>query len=263
MRSLSRKEGRNEFSLLLLEGTHLLQESLKTNSLPKEIIATSEWISSHPELFNSISNQISFIEVTEDVLKASLTTVNPDGVASLFSLSSLPLAPKEPKFILGLYNVQDPGNLGSLFRTALASDIDVMWLFSGVDPLNQKVLRSSAGAVLHLPYERFPDNKQNNIESLVEKLIYLDDENYQVIATAAPTSQSFAPKVPYWEIDWNEPTVLLLGNEGRGLHPEIQKCCTHLVTLPHSASVESLNVASAAVPLLLERRRAKMIKGIH
>ena len=64
--------------------------------------------------------------------------------------------------------------------------------------------------------------------------------------------------IPYWELDWCLPTVLLLGNEASGLHPSLQACCSHGVTLPHSALIESLNVASAAVPLLLERRRATM-----
>ena len=64
--------------------------------------------------------------------------------------------------------------------------------------------------------------------------------------------------IPYWEIDWIRPTVLVLGNEGSGVHEEILKCCTHAVTLPHNELVESLNVASAAVPLLLERLRARM-----
>ena len=58
--------------------------------------------------------------------------------------------------------------------------------------------------------------------------------------------------------DWRKPTVLVLGNEGAGIHPKFQSCCTHAVTLPHNKNVESLNVASAAVPLLLERFRAKM-----
>ena len=62
----------------------------------------------------------------------------------------------------------------------------------------------------------------------------------------------------YWELDWTRPTALVLGTEGAGLHPRLQACCSHAVTLPHSDRVESLNVAAAAVPLLLERRRATM-----
>ena len=68
---------------------------------------------------------------------------------------------------------------------------------------------------------------------------------------------------PYWELDWDLPTVLVLGNEGSGVHASIEACCTYFVTLPHSSLVDSLNVASAAVPLLLERQRVKMVKGIQ
>ena len=80
----------------------------------------------------------------------------------------------------------------------------------------------------------------------------------QVVASFAPGKRSSLTIVPYWEIDWTKPTVLVLGNEGSGLHPRIKACCTKGITLPHSSKVDSLNVASAAVPLLLERRRAKM-----
>ena len=79
----------------------------------------------------------------------------------------------------------------------------------------------------------------------------------QVVATLVPDSIQASP-IPYWDLDWTLPTALVLGTEGAGLHPALQACCTHAVTLPHSARVESLNVASAAVPLLLERRRATM-----
>ena len=58
---------------------------------------------------------------------------------------------------------------------------------------------------------------------------------------------------------WAALCVMAFRNEGEGLHSEIRSCCTHLVTLPHNEIVESLNVASAAVPLLLERLRARMI----
>ena len=80
----------------------------------------------------------------------------------------------------------------------------------------------------------------------------------QVVATLVPDATKADPPVPYWDLDWTLPTALVLGTEGAGLHPDLQACCTHAVTLPHSARVESLNVASAAVPLLLERRRATM-----
>jgi TrmH family RNA methyltransferase len=63
--------------------------------------------------------------------------------------------------------------------------------------------------------------------------------------------------LPYWQLDWCQPTVLLLGNEGAGLAPELLEHCSHRISIPHSPEVESLNVAVAAAPLLLERSRQR------
>ena len=82
---------------------------------------------------------------------------------------------------------------------------------------------------------------------------------FQIVASVVPIESDCINPITYWNLDWQKPTVLLLGNEGSGLHSRLLSCCTHYVTLPHSAKVESLNVASVAVPLLMERRRAKMI----
>jgi TrmH family RNA methyltransferase len=65
-----------------------------------------------------------------------------------------------------------------------------------------------------------------------------------------------APR-PYWQLDWTRPTVLLLGSEGNGVSPQLEGLANQRVTIPHSASVESLNVAVAAAPLLLERLRQR------
>jgi len=262
LRSIARTGGRNESSLLLLEGTHLLKEALRTNYSPQEIIFTESWKIKHIDILSSLSQVSKVFEVTQEVLEASLSTVTPDGVASLFPISQLPLVPPKPSYILALDRLQDPGNLGNLFRTALAADIEVLWIASGVDPLNQKVIRSSSGAFLHLPYERLGTSAESGIDCLVEKLTYAVQRGYQVVASAVPDQDSMDSVAPYWDIDWSKDTILVLGNEGSGLHSRIKNCCTHVVTLPHSASVQSLNVAAAAVPLLLERRRAKMDGGI-
>ena len=263
LRSLSKKKGREEHSSILLEGSHLLEESLKTNCFPAEVIATSEWLDGHQEVLKKIATKSALTLVTQNVLEASLSTVTPDGVAAIFPMSGLPKSRKTPKYILALDRVQDPGNLGNLFRSALAAEYEAIWLASGADPLNQKVLRSSAGAVLHLPFERFDDLSSSSIEMLVSKLNNAIDNNYQVIGTTLPNKLTFKEVKPYWDLDWELPTVLVLGNEGAGLHPAIEECCTDFVTLPHSLLVDSLNVASAAVPLLLERQRVKMVKGIQ
>jgi len=258
LRSLSSRAGREEEGLLLLEGTHLLQELVRLKLQPAELIATERWYQRHAQLLVGVNQAIPRRLVTDEVLTAALSTVTPDGVASLCPYSALPLAPKDAHFLLVLDRIQDPGNLGTLLRTALAADVQNVWLGSGVDPLGSKSLRASAGALLQLPHHRFGPNEDTAISQLTDELKRLAAGGMQVVATLVPSSQVPIRPVPYWELNWRLPTALVLGTEGAGLHPELLACCTHAVTLPHSSRVESLNVAAAAVPLLLERRRATM-----
>ncbi len=258
LKALATSKGRKDQSMLLLEGTHLLQEVLRTSFLPKEIVATRPWITANQDILQIISNKISLHVVTQEVLESALSTVHPDGVASVLPINALPQEKKSAEFVLALDRLQDPGNLGTLLRTALAAEIDSVWLASGADPLSPKVLRASSGAILHLPFNRFGATDLDALKKLAEQLRFASSRGLQIVASIVPSSTSLNSVFPYWELDWRKPTVLVLGNEGSGLHPILQACCTHAVTLPHSSSVESLNVASAAVPLLLERRRATM-----
>ncbi len=263
LKALSTREAREENSIFLVEGTNLLKEAIESSVSPLEVFATADWLRKHPGFLDSISDSTLLIEVTNSVLEAALSLKNPDGVAALLPLDGLPKPRDSVDLVLALDRLQDPGNLGNLFRTALAADVDVLWLALGVDPLNQKVLRASSGAVLKLPYERLGVNEEVALEELANRLSNQADRGYQVVATSVPGTSSAKKVLPYWELDWTIPTVLVLGNEGSGLHPLLKRRCTHEITLPHSSAVESLNVASAAVPMLLERRRAKMTDEIQ
>lgn len=263
LRAVGTRDGRERESKLLLEGTHLLQELLHTAPDPFELFATSTWMQRHGDLVEALPDASVIQPVSQELLEAALTTVTPDGVASLIPLSCLPSEPVSATFSLVLDRLQDPGNLGSLLRTALAADVDVVWLASGADPLAPKVLRSSAGTLLHLPHRRFGPAEDDAIKQLTHRLQALAASGIQVVAALVPNAPGPLSPVPYWDLDWTRPTALVLGTEGAGLHPRLQASCTHAVTLPHSAKVESLNVAAAAVPLLLERRRATMTATTH
>ena len=258
LRSLASREGRESSRMLLLEGSHLLEEAMKTSFFPSEIIATQSWIDTNDIRLSLFPKNVPIRKVTQDVLEAALTTKTPDGVASIFPIDGLPKINKSPKFVLALARLQDPGNMGNLFRTALAADVEMLWLALGADPLSQKVLRASAGSVLHMPFLRFGSSEEDAIQAFSQKLEEASKAGYQVLATVLPSATEPNQTYPYWELDWEKPTVLVLGNEGGGLDPLIKSICKHLVTLPHSKAVESLNVASVAVPMLFERRRAKM-----
>ena len=261
LRSLSSRSGRDEHGVVLLEGTHQLQElqnCVWSESVALDVVATPAWLQTHAGLIRALSGSVRLQRISAEALQAGLSTVQPDGVACLLPLSCLPKAVPDPEFVLALDRIQDPGNLGTLLRTARAADIQQIWLASGADPLAPKVVRSSAGALLSLPVERFGPDPVEGIVQLADRLRQARDAGLQIVATLVPDAAANRSVQPYWELDWTLPTVLLLGNEGAGLDPLLQACCSHGVTLPHSSAVESLNVAAAAVPLLLERRRARM-----
>ncbi|MFQ6537591.1 MULTISPECIES: TrmH family RNA methyltransferase [Aphanothece] len=246
LRQLHQPRGRREQGLALLEGTHLVEEVSRLALEPRELVATPAWFDAHAALLEGLAGSWRPVAVTPEVLDAVATTEHPDGVVLTLPLPTPSWGPARPGLVLALDALQDPGNLGTLMRTALAAQVQALWLAEGADPLQPKVLRASAGAALALPTRRC------SRAELVDKLNALAGQSaLQVVATLPPHSGA----LPYWQLDWRRPTVLLLGQEGAGLAPELVERATHRVTIPHSAAVESLNVAVAAAPLLLERWR--------
>jgi TrmH family RNA methyltransferase len=253
LRALQEARTRRERGLLLLEGTHLLQEVLRLGLGPDLVLATPAWIEAHGHLLAALPAAVPLQPASEEVLAAVATTRHPDGVLlTLATPQPPPDQPPGPHFVLVLDRLQDPGNLGTLMRTALAAGVEELWLAEGADPYQPKVLRASAGAALSLPLRRLEGGQ------LAARLAMLAGRGLQLVAALAPAAGGPRPR-PYWEINWTIPTVLLLGNEGAGLAPELEALASERVTIPHSGAVESLNVAVAAAPLLLERWRQGIV----
>lgn len=248
LRALQQPKGRREQGLLLVEGTHLLQEVLRLGLQPECLLATEAWLARHGALLALAP--LPPQPVGEEVLAAVASTDHPDGVVLTLAAAALPRARGGGGFVLALDQLQDPGNLGTLLRTALAAGVEEVWLGGGADPLQPKVLRASAGAALALPLRREADRA-----GLLPLLQGARAAGHQLVATLVEGAGGAEAPIPYWQLDWSRPTVLLLGNEGAGLHPELAALASQRVTIPHSRAVESLNVAVAAGPLLLERWR--------
>ena len=249
LRQLHDARGRREEGLILLEGTHLLQEVLRLQLQPRDLLVTPAWLEAHPALVAALPEGWEGRLVSEEVLEAVATTRQPDGVV----LTLPPPAPAQGSpapFVLALDGLQDPGNLGTLMRTALAAGVGALWIGDGADPFQPKVLRASAGAALALPLRR-----GSGLE-LERWLAAATAQGWQVVVTLLPGAGPVPPQ-PYWQLDWTQPTVLLLGNEGAGVSPSLAALANQRVTIPHSSAVESLNVAVAAAPLLLEHLRQR------
>nr|WP_288261952.1 RNA methyltransferase [uncultured Prochlorococcus sp.] len=240
-----------------MEGTHLIEELLKSGNAPSKILVTDKWLIKNQNLSKKFNKSLITI-VSEEVLASAISTINPDGIAALVEISSIPNYQFNIKddFVLVLDRIQDPGNMGNLFRTALAAGVDSIFLAGGAYPLSQKVLRASCGAVFHLPFLRIEGTEEEIINSLLESLSKLSNVGFEIFSTSSQNNKSSkkSPK-PYWEIDWTKRTALILGNEGQGIHEKIQEAFNETISIPHSELVESLNVACVSVPLLLERKR--------
>ena len=230
--------------MLLLEGTHLLQEAYKQSYPIETVFSTPEWQERHRHLWDLLSLRASRVElVSARVLEAIATTVRPDGIiatAPRVATSSLPIS----SLGLALETIQDPGNLGTIMRTATAAGAEGLWLSSdSADLDNPKVMRASAGAWFRLPMAVSPD--------LIGELRRCQKGGMQIVATIPNAS------LTYWQIDWRSPSIILLGNEGAGLSPEAIELADKKVGIPLNGGIESLNVAICAALILYEAQRQR------
>lgn len=251
LKQLQRAKGRHEQQHMLLEGTHLIEEACAAGMSFTALCHTPDWALHYPQLWERAIAQSARCEVVSpEVLKAIATTMTPDGVVATLDRTQLTQTiPQPTRLGLALETLQDPGNLGTLIRTAAAVGVDGLWLSSdSVDLDNPKVLRASAGQWFRLPMGVVADLPTQVAE-------WRSHPNHQVVATL-PTAQQV-----YWTVDFTRPTLLLLGNEGAGLSPALSALADVSVTIPLAPGVESLNVAIAAAVILYEAQRQQSQMG--
>lgn len=250
IRKLHEAKGRHREHQCLLEGTHLLEVACEVNYPLLNVCATPQWIAQNLSLWQRISTQAQKCQVCSSaVLEAIATTVNPDGIVATAPRPTLdPQQMPKTGIALALETIQDPGNLGTIIRTAAAANAAGLWLSAdSVDLDHPKVLRSSAGQWFRLPMAVSAD--------LATQVKHCQSQGWQIVATDSHASFT------YWELDYCQPTLILLGNEGNGLSPELSALADKTVTIPLSGGVESLNVAIAAALILYEAQRQKVSKS--
>lgn len=246
-KKLHRSKERHEQQLFLLEGTHLLEEAYKAGLSLVTVCCTSTWQAHNPQLWNQATQRAERSElVSPEVLQAIATTVNPDGVVATAKRVVSQLPSYDITLGIILETLQDPGNLGTLIRTAAAAGVEGLWLSAdSVDLDHPKVLRATAGQWFKLPMAVSPD--------LTLNVSQLKSRGIQVLATL-PTAT-----LTYWDVDLTQPTLILLGNEGAGLSAQLAGVADQQVKIPLAAGVESLNVAIAAALILYEAQRQRSV----
>jgi TrmH family RNA methyltransferase len=244
IRKLHRARERHKQNLFLLEGSHLIEEACAVCLDLPVLCCTIAWQQQHSHLYEQAAAQAQRLElVSPEVLKAMATTVEPDGVVAMaYRQHQKPIQIHD--FGLVLETIQDPGNLGTMIRTATAVGVDGLLLSQDcVDVDNPKVLRASAGQWFRLPMA-IADN-------LPAALRQYRDRGLQVIATLPTAPQTF------WDVDFTQPSLIVMGNEGAGLSPEVAALADVKVSIPLAPGVESLNVAIAAALMLYEAKRQR------
>jgi RNA methyltransferase, TrmH family len=243
IRKLHSAKERHSQQLFLLEGTHLLEEACAVNYPLVTVCCTPQWQSTHSSLWETACSCCDRAEiVSEEVMGAIATTVQPDGVVAIAKRAETQTQIPFSGLVLALETVQDPGNLGTIIRTAAAAGASGLWVSgNSVDLDSPKVLRASAGQ-----WFRLATAVSEDLKATVQ---LCQQAGMQIVATL-PTANS-----TYWEVDWRKPSLILLGNEGAGLSADLAMMADKQVKIPLSPGVESVNVAIAAALMLYEARR--------
>jgi 23S rRNA (guanosine2251-2'-O)-methyltransferase len=146
--------------------------------------------------------------------------------------------------LLAVDRITDPRNFGAVLRSAAAAGVDGVFVPNQyMAPLNAAAIKASAGTATRVPIARV-----NDLSALLKQL---KERSYWVIGADGTADTSV------WAMEWDRPTVLVIGSEGEGLHPSVRDECDRLVSIPMRGPVESLNVSVAAGILLFAAARPR------
>lgn len=234
---LKQRKYRDEEGRFIIEGIRLIEEGIREN-LVEYILYSSKLMETNGAERIEKSG-IRMYEVSHDILKELCDTQNPQGA---IAVAAKPDAAKEGlqgDFIIIADGIQDPGNLGTIIRTADAAGADGVILLKGtVDAYNPKTLRSTMGSVFHIPVMYYEE-----VESLVESL---RGKGYSIYASSLEDSEVI------YNCDFKGKVAIVIGNEANGIPKEHMNLYTHKMKIPMIGRAESLNAASAAAIIMYE-----------
>lgn len=222
---LKEKKYRDVMGLFIIEGDHLINEALK-KGIVKEIIALdSSW---------EVSG-IPFYEVNASIMKKLSSQISISPVLAI--CEKLNEAKIEGKVCL-LDNIQDPGNLGTIIRSAVAFNFKtIIMSFDTVDLYNEKVIRASEGMIFAVNIIK---------QDLGQVIANLKKDNYKVFGTDVNKGTNLG------DLAFSEKTAIIIGNEGKGMNANLKKECDAFIHIPMNPACESLNAAVSASIIFYE-----------
>jgi RNA methyltransferase, TrmH family len=246
-KKLQTKKGRSLHQAYLIEGIHLILEAKKADACIQAIVV-SETFADSDGVVATYASSVPVYELPQPLFAQLSETEQTQGVLAELKLPEWDIQEQIAvgETYLLLDAVQDPGNLGTILRTAWAAGVGMVVLGKGtVDRFNSKVIRSTMGALFYLPVVE---------ASLRELLPTLKSEGIEVIGTS--------PHNGIYSYDYRFPkrVALVLGNEGRGIAPELQAQLDQAIMVPMLGDAESYNVSVTTAMVLYEYIRQKLVK---
>jgi RNA methyltransferase, TrmH family len=231
-KKLLTKKERDKTGMFLVEGFHLVEEALKQGELVLEIIISET--TEMPSRWDVAATPVNI--VTEEISNTLSETEAPQGIFAVCRQKDVEGKSLNGKTFLLIDAVQDPGNLGTMIRTADAAGMDAVIVGRGsVDIFNSKVLRSAQGSHFHLPVIR---------GDLNEWIQQLKEKNIPVYGTALENASVYS------EVSPDDQFAVMVGNEGNGVNKELLASTSANLYIPIYGKSESLNVAVATGILL-------------
>ena len=218
----------------------MIREALGCGLKLRELAAEE----SHADFAREVCGNARGFIVTRSLLETICDTRTPQGVCAAFELPEPVALEQLPERVVALDGVQDPGNLGTIWRTADAAGFQALLLGAGgADPLSPKVQRAAMGSGFRVPFCHAPE--------LAEALITLRKRGYRVFASDLSGADFYARP------DAGEKFVLVIGNEARGISDAVREAADCRVKLPMRGGAESLNAAVAAGIMMYELMRGR------
>lgn len=243
----AQRRARAQEQLFVVEGVRLAEEAARAQIAPQLVLHTDHLDARGRAALNQLARLGAPVEIVSPQVMAAISdTQTPPGLLAVLPLPSareaiLPPAKQSFSFALVLDRLSDPGNLGTLLRTAAAAGVQAVFLAPGtVDAYNPKVVRAAMGAHFHLPIaEASWDELRGRLSDL------------EVWLAEARQGQA------YDRVDWRRPCALVIGSEAEGPSEAARQFTPHRVHIPIPGPAESLNAAIAAGVLLFEIARQR------
>lgn len=228
LRSLSVKKYREQFGLCLLEGNKVVLEALKRTGLVEYLIISND----NQEVLESLSEYNSkILVVSPEIFRSLSSTITPQEIMACINITKeKPLESTDNLLVLD--HLQDPGNLGTIIRSAVASGHTEIVLIDSVDPYNAKTIRSASGTIFDANFHTIKKP---------EFIDFVKNNGYEILVADMGGIDIFNPNC-----NINYPYALIIGNEGNGVSKEFKTIATKTIAIPMLNDVESLNAGVSA-----------------